>query len=695
MLKPSSPDRCSTRLARMLKPSSPDAQQDSHNKAAPSSPDSNHAKQLPATTEARLAIKYALRVRNSKGKTEASKDGATKPTSLIDILAENLRRARNDAWIVSCTTENDASDDERDGGEYDANRWLVDIHNVEDDEDCEANEEEGSETDEDGEKEDEEEDGDQDGEEEDGQQEEEVDKEHVDEEDEEEEEDDEEEEVQAGNTDAGEKETPAERKVQEWLDRVKQLALKPTTQHDNTPTSVLDTLVVTPTTTDTGTPKDDSDSEDGVNNMKQLRREAYAAQEEVALLRQQLEEEKARICIARMVGEIVGAAAERAQFAEVERKRAEQEMRRAQQDEEAKRKRQQEAGRKKIERQLAAEEAEREASSIRLADKVDRDEVEGVIRVASWNLKKLNTRHPQKLENIAAVILDSAFDLVVLQEVSSTKDGEMALLELTTKLNQIDHQPSSSKGTPWRMCMSEPAGNNERYAVLWRTDSSLGAENPQVALVKRLDLDAKEWKKSRWTACSSSVKSLSWSVRRRASSDRWCRSSEAETAILQALATTSPVRPILLGDANMSETSTFEHWNPRRRDESSAFEAVRSSFCNAFKPALSFYKACTNLYPIAETPASNDNIWLPAGRALVDAGVASLPASVVEDLRSRSLSWVNERSLRTKTFTHASTELFSDHCAIYADLALQPGGEMPNVGAREHAAALPDTAQDA
>ena len=134
-------------------------------------------------------------MRNSKGKTEASKDGATKPTSLIDILAENLRRARNDAWIVSCTTENDASDDERDGGEYDANRWLVDIHNVEDDEDCEANEEEGSETDEDGEKEDEEEDGDQDGEEEDGQQEEEVDKEHVDEEDEEEE-DDEEEEVQ-------------------------------------------------------------------------------------------------------------------------------------------------------------------------------------------------------------------------------------------------------------------------------------------------------------------------------------------------------------------------------------------------------------------------------------------------------------------------------------------------------------------
>ncbi|XRB25478.1 hypothetical protein RI054_44g153360 [Pseudoscourfieldia marina] len=155
------------------------------------------------------------------------------------------------------------------------------------------------------------------------------------------------------------------------------------------------------------------------------------------------------------------------------------------------------------------------------------------------------------------------------------------------------------------------------------------------------------------------------------------------------------VAPILLGDANISETSTFEHWNPRRRDESSAFEAVRSSFCNAFKPALSFYKACTNLYPIAETPASNDNIWLPAGRALVDAGVASLPASVVEDLRSRSLSWVNERSLRTKTFTHASTELFSDHCAIYADLALQPGGEMPNVGAREHAAALPDTAQDA
>ncbi|XRB16834.1 hypothetical protein RI054_13g66780 [Pseudoscourfieldia marina] len=93
-------------------------------------------RQAAATTEARLAIKYALRVRNSKGKTEASKDGATKPTSLIDILAENLRRARNDAWIVSCTTENDASDDERDGGEYDANRWLVDIHNVEDDEDC-------------------------------------------------------------------------------------------------------------------------------------------------------------------------------------------------------------------------------------------------------------------------------------------------------------------------------------------------------------------------------------------------------------------------------------------------------------------------------------------------------------------------------------------------------------------------------
>ena len=77
------------------------------------------------------------------GDKKDKKDAAEPETrTLFDILAENVKRARQSQRIVAAALDEDAIDvDQRDGGEYDANRWLAHIHNRNDEEECEADEE--------------------------------------------------------------------------------------------------------------------------------------------------------------------------------------------------------------------------------------------------------------------------------------------------------------------------------------------------------------------------------------------------------------------------------------------------------------------------------------------------------------------------------------------------------------------------
>src|SRR5688572_2098981 len=95
----------------------------------------------------------------------------------------------------------------------------------------------------------------------------------------------------------------------------------------------------------------------------------------------------------------------------------------------------------------------------------------GQIRIATWNLRKFSERegagqHPPDLVTIARIIRDSGFDLVAIQEVQ--REGRV-VERLRRQLNE-----------PWRHAVSERAGNNERYAFLWRADRVEAVAPPRL-----------------------------------------------------------------------------------------------------------------------------------------------------------------------------------------------------------------------
>lgn len=93
------------------------------------------------------------------------------------------------------------------------------------------------------------------------------------------------------------------------------------------------------------------------------------------------------------------------------------------------------------------------------------------IRIATWNLRKFSERdaagqNPPDLVTIARIVKDNRFDLVAIQEVQ--RQGQM-VERLRRQLNE-----------PWRHAVSERTGNNERYAVLYRSDVLELVEKPTL-----------------------------------------------------------------------------------------------------------------------------------------------------------------------------------------------------------------------
>lgn len=78
------------------------------------------------------------------------------------------------------------------------------------------------------------------------------------------------------------------------------------------------------------------------------------------------------------------------------------------------------------------------------------------VRIATWNLRKFSERASPDIVAIARILRESRFDLVAIQEVQ--QQGQAAQ-RLRRQLNE-----------PWRLLVSERAGNNERYAFLYRAD---------------------------------------------------------------------------------------------------------------------------------------------------------------------------------------------------------------------------------
>jgi endonuclease/exonuclease/phosphatase family metal-dependent hydrolase len=78
------------------------------------------------------------------------------------------------------------------------------------------------------------------------------------------------------------------------------------------------------------------------------------------------------------------------------------------------------------------------------------------IRIATWNLREFSQRRGVDIVAIARIVRASQFDLLAIQEVQ--QQGQ-AVQRLRRQLNE-----------PWRHLISPPAGDNERFAFLYRSD---------------------------------------------------------------------------------------------------------------------------------------------------------------------------------------------------------------------------------
>ncbi|HEX2971326.1 MAG TPA: endonuclease/exonuclease/phosphatase family protein [Tepidisphaeraceae bacterium] len=88
------------------------------------------------------------------------------------------------------------------------------------------------------------------------------------------------------------------------------------------------------------------------------------------------------------------------------------------------------------------------------------------IRIATWNLRKFSERARPDLLAIAELIKANQFDLIAIQEVQ--QQGQ-AVQNLRQQL-----------GDPWCATISDPAGNGERFAFLYRGDRIEPTAEPRL-----------------------------------------------------------------------------------------------------------------------------------------------------------------------------------------------------------------------
>jgi len=90
----------------------------------------------------------------------------------------------------------------------------------------------------------------------------------------------------------------------------------------------------------------------------------------------------------------------------------------------------------------------------------------GDIRIATWNLRKFSDRARPDLVTIVKIIREGNFDVLAVQEVQ--REGQ-TVEKLRREL-----------GEPWRHIVSNPAGDGERFAFLYRGDKLELAGNPAL-----------------------------------------------------------------------------------------------------------------------------------------------------------------------------------------------------------------------
>lgn len=172
--------------------------------------------------------------------------------------------------------------------------------------------------------------------------------------------------------------------------------------------------------------------------------------------------------------------------------------------------------------------------------------LESDIRIATWNLRKFSERGEPDLVMIAKLIRENEFDLVALQEVQ--QQGQAAQ-RLRRQLNE-----------PWRIEISEPAGDHERFAYLYRADKIelLGAprllSGAEAAIFARRPYIA-SFRAGAFDFTLITVHSSFTNVERRRAE------TEALARYADALATAGPERDIIiLGDLNEQRSRPNLHY---------------------------------------------------------------------------------------------------------------------------------------
>ena len=168
------------------------------------------------------------------------------------------------------------------------------------------------------------------------------------------------------------------------------------------------------------------------------------------------------------------------------------------------------------------------------------------VRIATWNLRDFSERAAPDLVTIAKQIKENEFDLVAIQEVQ--------------RQGQATHRLRRQLNEPWRVEISEAAGDFERFAFLYRADKLelLGEprllDGPEASIFARPPFIA-TFRAGQFDFTAITVHSSYANVNRRR------RETEALARYVQRLAAAGPEKDIIiLGDFNEQKHQPNFHY---------------------------------------------------------------------------------------------------------------------------------------
>jgi len=339
------------------------------------------------------------------------------------------------------------------------------------------------------------------------------------------------------------------------------------------------------------------------------------------------------------------------------------------------------------------------------------------IRLQSWNLFKFTFRdgnavHRQRVQLLAAELAASQPSVLFIQEVQTGLYGKRAMRELTDALNAMVgiHEQVAANGllSRFKCIVSGDAGDNEAYGVIWDTKSALGEEPPMLELWESAldkeppfdiaspeDLKAARsylsqaesvtggFRRSPLFAFFPGLKQVLFCSVHLVSGNKSLTEVCAEALLLQAVLGAAAERwlgPLALcGDFNEDDADHHQWFAPGATGDTAyagapvAVHAARARFFCRLERCLDVGWA-TNLYPITEVAAHNDDIWVSKhglDLARLDAGVGSINGLCdVLRLEGKDLLMGRGRGTNRSVTSNRAKLLYSDHVPVTVTLAL-------------------------